>query len=355
MSISVIVPAAGKSSRFPDMRPKWMLTHPTGNLMLAESIKGLDLKKQDMVYITLLEEHVKKYDCLEGIKRSISDAKLACNFEIVVLSKETKNQPETVYRTITDKNITGAIFIKDADNFFKSPVACKNAVCNINLKDLDLVNASNKSYVDIDDYGIIKNIVEKSIISATFCTGGYSFQSAQEFCKYYEQLKDDSDLYVSHIIYKMLLDGHIFHSENVTDFVDWGTIEDWNRFKSDFSTIFLDIDGVVVKNSSRYFGKIWGQTQGIDENIAALNSLWESGKVHIVLTTSRCQSFSHETERQLSKVGLKYDRIIYNLPHAKRIIINDYSNTAPYKNCDAINFPRNANNLKDMLASLRSK
>lgn len=40
--MNLIIPAAGKSSRFPGVRPKWMLVHPNGNLMLIEAIRGLN-------------------------------------------------------------------------------------------------------------------------------------------------------------------------------------------------------------------------------------------------------------------------------------------------------------------------
>ena len=43
---SLVIPMAGKSSRFPNMRPKWMLTHPMSNRFMAiESILGLKVDK----------------------------------------------------------------------------------------------------------------------------------------------------------------------------------------------------------------------------------------------------------------------------------------------------------------------
>ena len=48
---SLIIPMAGKSSRFPNMRPKWMLTHPMSNRFMAiESILGLNLNFFDKIY-----------------------------------------------------------------------------------------------------------------------------------------------------------------------------------------------------------------------------------------------------------------------------------------------------------------
>ena len=48
---NLIIPMAGKSSRFPDMRPKWMLTHPmTNRFMGIESILGFNLEFFDNIY-----------------------------------------------------------------------------------------------------------------------------------------------------------------------------------------------------------------------------------------------------------------------------------------------------------------
>lgn len=50
---NLIIPMGGKSSRFPNLRPKWMLTHPmSGDLMCVESIKGLNLYFFDKIYFT---------------------------------------------------------------------------------------------------------------------------------------------------------------------------------------------------------------------------------------------------------------------------------------------------------------
>ena len=49
--MNVILPVAGKSSRFPNVRPKWLLTNPNGNLMVVDSIIGLGLKDITCLYL----------------------------------------------------------------------------------------------------------------------------------------------------------------------------------------------------------------------------------------------------------------------------------------------------------------
>ena len=49
------------------------------------------------------------------------------------------------------------------------------------------------------------------------------FEHAEDFCRYFELLSQYGDkLYISHIIYAMLLDNLTFRPLPVTDFYDWG-------------------------------------------------------------------------------------------------------------------------------------
>ena len=112
---------------------------------------------------------------------------------------------------------------------------------------------------------------------------------------------------------------------------------------------FLDIDGTLVINSSSHFPPYIGNTKPLKSNIEIINFLYMSGKFQIILTTSRKEKFRKLTEKQLKKEGVPYDKLIMNLFHAKRIIVNDYGPSNPFKSCDAINLKRNSEELKDIL------
>lgn len=347
--MNLILPVAGMSSRFPGVKPKWLLTHPNGNLMITEAIKGLELDSFDNIYLVTIKEHVEKYDFINGIEKQFQNIKQQDKLNIVILENQTKNQPETVASAIKQANITGQIYIKDSDNFFIEKTIQGNFVSTFDLNEMALVHAKNKSYVITNDQGIITNIVEKKVVSSTFNVGGYGFESADEFVKYYDLLKDNTDLYISHIIYQMLLDEVNFIRSNVQEYLDWGTLKEWNMYKAQYVTLFVDIDGTLVNNSGEYFEPIWGTTAKIKENVEIINKLYESGKVNIILTTSRKEDYKEITEMQLLNENIKYHQIIYGLYHGKRIVINDYAPTNPYKSCDAINLKRNSSDLKEML------
>ncbi|HED7555705.1 TPA: hypothetical protein R5627_001208 [Campylobacter jejuni] len=347
--MNLILPVAGKSSRFPGVKPKWLLIHPNGNLMILEAIKGLDLNIFKNIYIICLQEHYDKYQLEEPLYKQFKTIGCEGKLKIIILKEATSSQPETVYRGIKQANIHGEIYIKDSDNVFIDKHIKGNCIASYDLNLMDVTQVANKSYIQVDDCGIVVNIVEKKVISPIFCVGGYGFNSADEFCKYYEKLSSYGDLYISHIIYRMILDGNIFNYSKVENYLDWGTLKNWNEYKAQFASIFVDIDGVLLKNSDPFFHPIWGETSKIEENVEVLNKLYDSGKVNIILTTQRSMEWKEITEKQLKREGIKYHQIIYNLYHAKAIIINDYANSNPYKSCDSINLKRDSIELKAML------
>ena len=82
--MKLIIPIAGSSSRFPGMRPKWMLTMPNGDLMLERAISGLKLDNISELVIIALEEHIEKFKIskdfiIEAIKLKIAPKKIKIN------------------------------------------------------------------------------------------------------------------------------------------------------------------------------------------------------------------------------------------------------------------------------------
>ena len=55
---NLIVTAAGLSTRFEGLKPKWMLTHPSGKWMIVEALSSVDFSVIDKVYFGFLKEHL---------------------------------------------------------------------------------------------------------------------------------------------------------------------------------------------------------------------------------------------------------------------------------------------------------
>jgi bifunctional N-acetylglucosamine-1-phosphate-uridyltransferase/glucosamine-1-phosphate-acetyltransferase GlmU-like protein len=223
---TLIIPCAGKSSRFTTELPKWLLEHPTGNLMVYESIQGLPLETFDRIIVVALKRHLTD-ELVDLVTNQFKDM---VNFELLLLENDTHSASDTVSRAISNKNIIGSIFIKDADDYFKIDNVNENEVCTYSLNDCTNITPGNKSYIRKNDTGEVLTIVEKSVISSDFCCGLYTFSDAKEFVDTYESIKQEGEIYISHVIFQMLLNGKTFFNRSTRNFMDWGTQEDWDSF-----------------------------------------------------------------------------------------------------------------------------
>ena len=320
----------------------------TNRLMVTEAISGLNLDFFDHIYFICLQQHEDKYQFMKGFVSELDDAGLREKSNIVLLPEQTDSQSETVYTFLSGYDLDGFVFIKDSDGFYRCDVEERNQVAYFDLNDMDDINARTKSYVDLDVNDVVTNIVEKKVISSTFSSGGYGFADAKEFCKTFEKLQDmDGECYISHIIFEMMLSGSTFYGTKTTDFKDWGTLDAWNKYKSQYKCLFVDIDGTLITNSSHHFPPYVGSGEPIENNIDFIAELHEQGKTKIVLTTSRPDKFRQLTIMELQTKGIPFDELVMGLPHCQRVIINDFARSNQYPSCKAINIPRNTDDLME--------
>lgn len=347
--MNVILPVAGRSSRFPDVRPKWLLTNPTGNFMIVDSIIGMKLPNIESLNLIYLKEHEDKFNFKKGLLENLKKYNLESLVNFIELDKETSNQVETVRLGLKKINKDISFIIKDCDNSFKVNITSieNNFVSYCKLNNFKGSDVSSKSYLELDNMNIISNIVEKKVISDKFCCGAYYFKSSKEFIEYSNIESQYS--FISDVIFNMILNSKTFIGMECEDYEDWGTIEAWKKYKSTFKTLFLDIDGTIIKNSSIYLKPYIGETTELKNNVEYLKQLVNTGRVEIIFTTSRPDECRQITENQLASLGLNYKHLIMGLQSSKRIIVNDFSNTNPYKSCEAINIPRDQDNLKQYL------
>lgn len=222
MSLNLIIPIASDKPEYEKILPYVFGFAADGTSLCIKSIGGLNLNRFRNIYFTILDKHDKQFYLSILLRLQFKKLGLS-NAHIVVLNEPTSSQPETVYRTIKKTHIEGGIFIKDPDGYFSCDFTEHNGITIYPLDELEIASPSNKSYVKLDDQFYITNIIEKKIIGRYFNAGGYLFEEASIFCSYYEQLTKYHPLYMSHIVYAMLLDRIPFRPIEVTDYKDWGT------------------------------------------------------------------------------------------------------------------------------------
>ena len=219
MSFSLIVPAAAHKVIYEEQLPDIFRLNNKGVSLCVDAIMGLDLGIFSHVYFTILHQHDMLYGISAMLRIQLDRIGLK-NAKIVVLEHPTSSQVETIYQTICKEHISGPIFIKDADCSFTADIYPQNGIVVYPLEKLTIVNPQHKSYVAVDDMSYITNTIEKRVIDHYFNAGGYCFDNASTFCHYYERYAGQQGLYLSHIVYAMLLDRHIFRPFMANNYKD---------------------------------------------------------------------------------------------------------------------------------------
>ena len=197
----IIVPAAGRSSRFPNMKPKYLLYDYKHELMLTNAIKPYYGKHP--ITIGILREHEEQYNASDFIRHDLGST----DINIVILDEPTSGPAETVYEILKRSNIIAdSILIKDCDSFFDHEISYGNYVCVSKICEHEILKKlAAKSFVLCNDQGIITDIIEKKVVSDTFCVGGYKFESAFTFLAAFESLKrTTNEIFVSNVIEECL-------------------------------------------------------------------------------------------------------------------------------------------------------
>lgn len=337
--MNIIVPAAGLSSRFPGMRPKYLLYDYKHNLMLSNAIKSFYGKYP--ITVGILREHENQYQSTKYIKHEFGE-----NINVIILEKPTSGPADTVYQILEQTKIQGDFLIKDCDNFFDHEVTNGNYICVSNIKEHNyLKNISAKSFVTYNNQDIITNIIEKTVVSDTFCVGAYKFESAETYKEAFLKIRNyTKELFVSDVVTHLLNNKHIFLKRKVINYIDVGTAEDWFDYNNK-SVIFCDIDGTILKSQPKFN---YGEATPLQNNVGLLLEEQKRG-CQIIFVTARSYDIEFETRKALNALGFTNYGLVMGLLNTKRVLINDFNDANPFPRAEAINLKRDSDELKSFI------
>jgi hypothetical protein len=100
-------------------------------------------------------------------------------------------------------------------------------------------------------------------------------------------------------------------------------------------TWLIDLDGTVFKHN--------GHLGGSDELLPGVLEFWAAlpPEDTIVVMSARAECFRCQTLASLAVAGLRYDHVLFNLPHGERILLND-SKPRGLQTAIAVNLTRDA-------------
>lgn len=217
--MEVIVPAAGLSTRFPDMPPKYMLEDVNGKLMIENAIEPyLDLYP---ITIIILLSHEVGY----WVSRTLSERLGSGRVKFLILPDETRGPADTVYQLLKNYHNNDSILIKDCDSYFNHVDIPGSYMCVQYMPRIDR-RLANKSFCVMEGENV-RTVVEKSIASRYYNVGGYKFNSAWQYIEAYNSISTEGEQFISAVVNKSIEQGHLFKTVAVTDYVDVGTIDEW--------------------------------------------------------------------------------------------------------------------------------
>ena len=231
---TLILPCAGKSSRFPNLPPKWMLENNHKESMIEMVIDAIPQEFEQTI-VTITQEQQDKWGAFDFL-----NSRLKWGVDVLILDSPTRSASETVYKTIEDCSVSGPIVIKDCDCAVEYNASnLTNYIVGLKVKkDSRIKRLEAKSFIKKNDDNIIEDIVEKRMISNDICVGVYSCD-ANKYCESYTNIIDsdvylaNQEIYVSHVFSHMILsESAIFSHIEADSFVDWGTLEDWENNKN---------------------------------------------------------------------------------------------------------------------------
>ena len=105
--MEIIVPAAGKSTRYSSGKPKYLLYDYKGRLALDNVIRPY-YEAGYPVTVVILKEHNDNFRASDHIRKATSD-----KVRIIVLDEPTFGPAETVYVSLS--HVKGPFMVKDCD------------------------------------------------------------------------------------------------------------------------------------------------------------------------------------------------------------------------------------------------
>lgn len=324
---NVFILCSGKSSRFGSLRPKWLLTHPNGKPLFARAVEGLELPQRTTIHLVVLQQHLKQFKISN---RDIHSALPDC--KIIAFDQATDSQAASAAKAILQSGTMGEpVFFKDCDSYFQcKPRVGDNHVVTSTLRAGPAEDVTAKCYVQTDTLGKIHNIVEKRVISEEFAIGGYGFRNGGVFMAAYRAFPGTlSEKFISHVILCSIAGGEPFWSVCGGRYEDYGTPRALGQVLGNYATLFIDLDGTLVTSGGPFGATRWGSGERIEHAVSAMRRMYDSGRYHLVVTTSRPEAERKLTERELKEKCIPHHQLVMGLPVAPRVLVNDQSPLGP--------------------------
>lgn len=294
---TLIIPCGGR--KLIDGSPLYLNRHPNGKRLIERCMSGIHPETFDRIIVVLLREDIEEFSADKYILEELGGR---YPIEIVVLPTPTSGPADTIHYAIIQANVTGAVVVKDVDNYVQVPqeqISFGNFVAGLDLNqwERDVHNLRNKSFLILNEQGNLLDVIEKQFKSDVICLGLYGFKRAEDFQQAHQKLNDPnypiSKLYLSHVIsYLIGYSGKVFRYVAATEYENWSDKWHWNAMQQDYGLYFVDLDKDLKIQKLRALqergASFVGYTVKNETYVAQMKAVLEEAGVHLLNVISGC-------------------------------------------------------------------
>jgi len=243
IKLNFIIPMGGEGKRFKNSKfnkPKFMIKTKDKTL-LEWAIQSLPLDFAHKIFFIIRkndEQNFRVKEFIEKIMKKFPNTK----FKVLLLSKNTRGQAETVLSCKKEINNDRALLIFNNDTYFKS-IRLKSRLLSMRNQKIDgilgIFNSKDPKYsfVEIDNDDKVIRTKEKKVISNFASTGMYIFSKGSDFIKSAEyaiekNILTKNEFYISELYNILIKEGKKITVDVADEFVALGTPEDIKKFEA---------------------------------------------------------------------------------------------------------------------------
>lgn len=190
--MQIIIPMAGAGSRFQNAgfeHPKPFIEF-LGKSMIEHVVENLGITN-DFIVIMQKEHYAKYKYILDRIAARVT------GFDAVLIENMTRGAAETCLLAKDKLDMKSPLMIANCDQLFKNNLSDFNSwFLNSTLDGVIMIfdsQSDKNSYVELDDNGLVKRVVEKQVISKYATTGIYVWRKAGDFIDSAEEMIISND------------------------------------------------------------------------------------------------------------------------------------------------------------------
>lgn len=208
--LNIVVPMAGRGSRFSDAGyelPK-PLIDVHGYPMISWVIENIRPKTEHKFIFICQDEHIEQF----SLDKLLPD--LAGNTEVIGIRSVTEGAACTVLLAEDIINNDSALMIANSDQWVDLDINKYLAAVEHHDGLIMTMYADDPkwSFIDFNENGNIRGVIEKEVVSNEATVGIYNFTSGRDFCRYAHQMIDkelrvNGEFYVAPVYNELLADG----------------------------------------------------------------------------------------------------------------------------------------------------